>query len=343
MDTYGAAGSTHKIAANEGAAAALAAGYHIATGKVPVVYLQNSGLGNIVNPLLSLLHPEVYAIPCIFVIGWRGEPGLPDEPQHRAQGTLTEPLLETLGVPVLELTKEMAAGEISGWLAGQALREGRQCAILVREGALSYEKRAYQNAYTLRREAVLDRLLDAEQGALFVATTGKTGRELFDLREARGEGHDHDFLTVGSMGHASAIALGLAEHAPGRRIVCLDGDGAALMHMGTLATIAKAAPRNFLHVVLNNEAHESVGGAPTTDPVDFATVARALGYPRTLSARTEEELSSALRALEEDESLALLEVKVAIGSRKDLGRPTTTPQQNKEALQRELAEDLEED
>ena len=339
MDTYGADSPSHIIAVNEGSAAALAAGYHFATGKTPLVYLQNSGLGNIVNPLLSLLHEEVYGIPCIFVIGWRGEPDLHDEPQHLVQGRLTLPLLETMGVKTMVLTRESTPAELAAWMEEifPHLAGGGQCALLVRDGALTAPKRKYANDYTLRREEAIAHILDAAGDAVIVATTGKTGRELFELREKRGADHAHDFLTVGSMGHAGAIALGIALHAPARRVILLDGDGAALMHMGALATIGAAAPPNLTHILLNNEAHESVGGAPTVaHSVDFPAVAAALGYRTVRTAATATELVRALEELRGSRVLSFLEVRTAIGSRADLGRPTTTPAENKAALMRTL-------
>jgi len=341
MDTYGANHHTHMIAVNEGSAAALAAGYHLATGKTPLVYLQNSGLGNIVNPLLSLLHREVYGIPCIFVIGWRGEPDLHDEPQHLVQGRLSLPLLETMGVKTLVLTRDATPAEVAAWMEQirPHLEEGGQCAILVRDGALDYLKRKYANAYALRREDAIAAILDAAGDAVIVATTGKTGRELFELREKRGEDHAHDFLTVGSMGHASALALGIALHRPNHRVIVLDGDGAALMHMGAMATIGAAAPPNLTHILLNNEAHESVGGAPTAaNTVLFPSIAVSLGYHVIKAAETAEELTRALTELKTANALTFLEVRTSIGSRSDLGRPTTTPIQNKEALMRTLNE-----
>ena len=339
MDRYGASSPAHMIAANEGNAAALAAGYHLATGKTPLVYLQNSGLGNIVNPLLSLLHEEVYGIPCVFVIGWRGEPDLHDEPQHLVQGRLTLPLLETMGVKTMVLTRESTLAELTAWIEEMRphLAGGGQCALLVRDGALTAPKRKYANDYTLHREEAIAHILDAAGDAVIVATTGKTGRELFELREARGEDHAHDFLTVGSMGHAGAIALGIALHRPQRRVIVLDGDGAALMHMGALAAIGAAAPPNLVHILLNNEAHESVGGAPTAaGSVSFPAIAANVGYPVLPTAQTAQELTNSLAQLSGTRTLTFLEVKTAIGSRADLGRPTTTPHANKEALMRTL-------
>ena len=339
MDTYGAGSPAHQIAVNEGSAAALAAGYHLATGKTPLVYLQNSGLGNIVNPLLSLLHKDVYGIPCIFVIGWRGEPDLHDEPQHLVQGRLSLPLLETMGVKTMVLTPETTPADAAEWMEGirPHLMAGGQCALLVCDRALDHPKHKYTNEYALRREDVIDRILDAAGDAVIVATTGKTGRELFELREKRGEDHTRDFLTVGSMGHAGAIALGIALHRPEQRVICIDGDGAALMHMGAMATIGAAAPPNLTHILLNNEAHESVGGAPTAaNTVLFPAVAVSLGYHVVKAAETEEELTRALAEIKNASGLTFLEVRTAVGSRADLGRPTTTPAENKAALMQTL-------
>lgn len=339
VESYGSNNASHVIAANEGNAAALAAGYHLATGKTPVVYLQNSGLGNIVNPLLSLLDRAVYGIPCIFVIGWRGEPGLHDEPQHLLQGRLTEPLLDTMGVTTRVLTQETTPAELAHMMeeARPHLAAGRQAAFLIREDALTYPKQKYENLFPMRREDAVAEILNAAGDAVIVATTGKTGRELFELREARGEGHARDFLTVGSMGHASAIALGLALHRPQRRVICIDGDGAALMHMGAMATIGAIAPENLVHILLNNEAHESVGGAPTVaDSMNFLHIAEAVGYRRVRSADDPGSLRRALQDIQEHRKLTFLEVRIAIGSRSELGRPTTTPAENKAALMQTL-------
>ena len=339
VESYGSNNASHVIAANEGNAAALAAGYHLATGKTPVVYLQNSGLGNIVNPLLSLLDRAVYGIPCIFVIGWRGEPGLHDEPQHLLQGRLTEPLLDTMGVTTGILTRETTPAELARMMeeVRPHLAAGGQAAFLVREDALTYPKQKYENLFPMRREDAVAEILNSAGDAVIVATTGKTGRELFELREARGEGHARDFLTVGSMGHASAIALGLALHRPQRRVICIDGDGAALMHMGAMATIGAIAPENLVHILLNNEAHESVGGAPTVaDSMNFLHIAEAVGYRRVRSADDPGSLRRALQDIQEHRKLTFLEVRIAIGSRSDLGRPTTTPAENKAALMQAL-------
>lgn len=336
MDRYGLDPARHVIAANEGNAAALAAGYHLATGKVPVVYLQNSGLGNVVNPVASLLNEKVYAIPCLFIVGWRGEPGVHDEPQHLFQGEITLPLLDTLDIPYFVIGKDTTLEQVQAKLDEyRALfAQGKQAAFVVRKGALDYSgKTVYHNANPMSREAAIGHILAASGNDLVVSTTGKASREVYELREVRGHGHGHDFLTVGSMGHSSSIALGIALQKPDRRVWCLDGDGAAIMHLGALALIGANRPANLIHIVLNNEAHESVGGMPTVaGKLDLSGIAKACGYPCALSADNPEGLKKALKTAREGKQLTFIEVKCALGARTDLGRPTTTPQENKAAF-----------
>jgi len=333
MDKYGLDPAHHIIAANEGNAAALAAGYHLATGKVPVVYMQNSGLGNVVNPAASLLNEKVYGIPCLFIVGWRGEPGVRDEPQHLFQGEITLPLLETLGIPAYVIDKTTTEEQVFAKLEEyRALfARGKQAAFVVRKGALEYEGgTVYGNRHTMSRENAIGRILAAAGGDPVVSTTGKASREVYELREARGQGHGYDFLTVGSMGHSSSIALGIALQKPECRVWCLDGDGAALMHLGAMALIGANRPSNLVHIVLNNEAHESVGGMPTVAGVlDLPAAARACGYPNAMAVDTPEALDGALAAVKEAKQLCFLEVKCALGARADLGRPVTTPRDNK--------------
>ena len=339
MQTFGV-GDKHLIAANEGNAVGLAAGYHLATGKVPVVYMQNSGEGNVVNPLLSLMNDKVYGIPCLFVIGWRGEPGVKDEPQHIYQGEVTLKLLDDMDVAYFVIDKTTTEAELLDTLDAWESRfaAGKQAALVVRKGALEFEgKVSYQNEYTMLHEDILRRLSEAAGDGVVVSTTGKASRELFEIREARGEGHGKDFLTVGSMGHASSIALGIALQKPNRRVWVFDGDGAALMHMGAMALLGERSPKNLVHVVINNGAHETVGGMPTVArAVDLSGVARACGYPMVLRAENERELEEALEVIAHAENLVFLEVKAAIGARDDLGRPTTTAKENKEAFMKEL-------
>ena len=342
MDRYGLDPAHHVIAANEGNAAALAAGYYLATGKTPVVYLQNSGLGNIVNPAASLLNEKVYGIPCLFIVGWRGEPGVHDEPQHIFQGEITLPLLDTLDIPYFVIDKDTTKDQVKAKLDEYRVRfaQGRQAAFVVRKGALEYSgKPAYGNSHTMTREEAIGHILASSGDDPVVSTTGKASREVFEYRAAQNQGHGRDFLTVGSMGHSSSIALGIALQKPHRRVWCLDGDGAALMHLGAMALIGANRPANLVHAVLNNEAHESVGGVPTAAGLlDLPAMARACGYPCVLSADGLKELDQALSRIKVANCLTFLEVKCALGARDDLGRPTTTPQQNKAAFMANLKE-----
>ena len=333
MNTYGIDPLHHVIAANEGNCTALAAGYHLATGKVPVVYMQNSGEGNIINPVASLLNDQVYAIPMIFVVGWRGEPNVHDEPQHVYQGQVTLKLLEDMGIEAFVLSQETTEAELEQVMSSfrQLLEKGKNVAFVIRKNALTYTKKVrYANDYPMQREEIIRHITYASGKDPIVSTTGKASRELFEIRAAEGQTHGTDFLTVGSMGHASSIALGIALQRPDIRVWCIDGDGAALMHMGAMAVIGQNAPKNLIHIVINNEAHETVGGMPTVaGHADLAAVARACGYPYVISVRTFDELDSALAEAKKQNTLCLIEAKCSIGARDNLGRPTTTALENK--------------
>ena len=340
---FGVEGKEHIVAANEGNAIALCAGHYLATGRPGLCYMQNSGLGNAVNPIASLMDGQVYGLPCLLVIGWRGEPGVHDEPQHVKQGQITLSQLELLDVPYMVLDKSMSDADFDAAFAGLRvhLDAGRTAAIVVKKGGLTCSlKPQYKNSRTLAREEAAAHILRASgEGDVFVSTTGKLSRELFELREAAGQGHEKDFLTVGSMGHASMIALGIALDKPDRRVWCLDGDGAALMHLGAMAVLGRKKPANLLHVVINNAAHETVGGMPVCEgALDLSAAARAMGYPHTFRAEDGASLDAALSAAKECGGLALLEVMCAVGARADLGRPTTTPRQNRDVLMKYLRE-----
>lgn len=334
MKTYGIDPHHHVIAANEGNCTALAAGYHMATGKVPVVYMQNSGEGNIINPVASLLNDKVYAIPVIFIVGWRGEPGVHDEPQHIYQGEVTRRLLADMNIENYVIDKDTTPEELACVMAyfRTLLSRGEDVAFVVRKGALTYdEKVTYANPYQMRREDAIKHIIAVSGKDPIVSTTGKASRELFEARVANGQGHQYDFLTVGSMGHASSIALGIAENKPDHKIWCIDGDGAALMHMGAMAVMGQMQPKNLVHILINNEAHETVGGLPTAaKSADMVGVAKACRYPYAVSVDTFEDLDRELKAAKERNELSFLEVRCAIGAREDLGRPTTTALENKE-------------
>lgn len=340
MHRYGIDPRHHLIAANEGNCTALAAGYHLATGKVPVVYMQNSGQGNIINPVASLLSDKVYAIPVIFVIGWRGEPGVHDEPQHIYQGEVTLKLMEDMDVASFVISKETTEEELSAAMAAfrPLLDKGKSVAFVVRKGGLSFDGEVtYANDYPMTREEIIGYIADAAGDDIIVSTTGKASRELFEIREARGQGHGNDFLTVGSMGHSSSIALGVAIQKPGTRVWCVDGDGAMLMHMGSMAVLGSQAPANMIHIVINNQAHETVGGMPTVaGSISPADVARACGYPHAIRVSTPGELRQALADAKARRQLSFIEVMCSIGARDNLGRPTTTALENKRAFMEKL-------
>ncbi len=327
--------SGHIIAANEGSAMALAAGRYLATGTIPLVYMQNSGIGNAVNPLLSLADSEVYSIPCILMIGWRGEPGVHDEPQHIKQGKVTLELLEVMGIPYCVLSDdEKTASEQVAACYADIRQHNRPFALVVRKGLFAeYKlKKAEPDTGELSRETAIGLIADTlPADSVYVATTGMISRELYELRLNQGRSHESDFLTVGSMGHASQIALSIALCKPGRRIVCLDGDGATLMHMGGLATIGTRKPANLVHIVLNNAAHDSVGGQPTIAArIDIPAIARACGYSGAVTVNTADSLAQELSV--QRTGPVLIEVRVAKGARSDLGRPRETPAENKNAL-----------
>lgn len=324
------------IAANEGAAVGIAAGHYLATGKPACVYMQNSGEGNIINPLASLTDEEVYNIPVLLLIGWRGRPGVHDEPQHVKQGKVTTGLLNVMGVNYEVLSKEEDKAEKQMAKAVKALQNKEVFALVIEKD--TFEDYKLQNVEVnnlsmSREEAIRTVAAALGEKDCIVSTTGMISRELFEYRTAMSQGHERDFLTVGSMGHASQIALGIAMAKSDRKVWCFDGDGATIMHMGSMAIVANKAPENYVHVVFNNGAHDSVGGQPTVGlKIDLPAVAKAVGYKNTCSVDNKEALDEALKAIAAMEGPSLLEIKVKKGNRKELGRPTTTPIQNKEAL-----------
>lgn len=341
MNTYGIDPKHHMIAANEGNCTAIAAGYHLATGKLPVVYMQNSGEGNIINPVASLLNEKVYAIPMVFIIGWRGEPGLHDEPQHIYQGEVTTKLLDDMGIKSFVIGKETTDEEVCAVMDEfrTLLDVGKDVAFVIRKGALTYEEKVtYKNDNIMTREEIIQHIVNISGEDPIISTTGKASRELFETRVANGQSHKYDFLTVGSMGHSSSIALGVAINKPRTRIWCIDGDGAVLMHMGAMAVLGASAPQNMIHVVINNGAHETVGGMPTVAAnIDLAMIAKACGYSYAVSVDSFETLDAELKAAKLRDELSLIEVKCAIGARDDLGRPTTSAIENKKNFMGYLA------
>lgn len=325
------------ITANEGGAIGLATGYHLATGNIGCVYMQNSGLGNIVNPLTSLTDPEVYHIPMLLIIGWRGRPGVHDEPQHVKQGKVTTGLLNILGInyDVLNHDEEIATHQIDK-AVNEIKNSGNVYALIIEKGTFEpYTLQKQNNNHSLlsREESIQEVASRIEPNAVIVSTTGMISRELFEHRAFSNQGHYQDFLTVGSMGHASQIALGIAMQQPHRRVYCFDGDGAAIMHLGGLAIIGSSAQTNFVHIVFNNGAHDSVGGQPTVGfDIDMLKIATACGYSMALRIDDRTTLEKLPQIIANEAGPIFVEIRVKCGNRKDLGRPTTTPLENKEAL-----------
>lgn len=332
-----AAADRNFITANEGNAVGIACGYHISTGKAAVVYMQNSGEGNIVNPLLSIADPDVYSIPMLLVIGWRGEPGVHDEPQHVKQGKVTCSLLGAMDVPYAVLDVDEWRGQLDS-LLGVMRAESRPVAVVVRKGLFSsYPFKVEDNGAQLSREEALEAILgQVGKDDLVVSTTGKTSREVFEIRERRGQGHANDFLTVGGMGHTSSIAFGVALGTDAD-VWCIDGDGSFLMHMGAFPVMAQAMPANLKYVLNVNGAHESVGGQPNVaQKVDVVAILKASGFEEVFEASTTEGIMAWMTALREGARRALV-ITTHQGSRDNLGRPTTTPQGNKRAMMEKIA------
>lgn len=325
----------HIIAANEGNAIAIGSGYHLATGRTPLVYMQNSGLGNSINPLISLCDPEVYSIPILLLIGWRGEPGIHDEPQHVKQGRVQLDLLQAMDIPyeIISGDEQQYDMKIDKCIQ-KAQVENRPFAIVIKKGTF--------NTYKSHSPSINDRMMTREKSleiilaklsadSIIVSTTGKTSREIFEIREKNGQPHFKDFLTVGSMGHCSSIALGIAVAKPNRKIFCIDGDGALIMHMGSLSTVGKLKPPNFYHILMNNQVHESVGGQATSSRfMDIPELVKANGYTNVFFTDNEEGLLTRLGNFMKATGPNFLEVKIKPGSRENLSRPTETPLKNKE-------------
>jgi phosphonopyruvate decarboxylase len=331
----------HLIAANEGAAVALATGYHLGTGEYGCVYLQNSGLGNVVNPLTSIADPEVYAVPMLLIVGWRGEPGVKDEPQHVKQGRVTPAMLEALEVPYLVLDKETDPVASIGQAVALMKQKSAPVALLVRKDAFEATSASAEKlpaGGTLSREEAIELVAETiSPDSVVVATTGFTSRELYEYRLRKGQQAPKDFLTVGGMGHTASIAAGIAIAQPDRQVVCLDGDGSVLMHMGALPVIGKAGPKNLLHIVLNNGVHDSVGAQPTAGfSVDFQAVARASGYRTVAGSDTREGMIDAVRKAAGAPGPVFIELRIRPGARKDLGRPKSTPLENKANLMQQI-------
>tara|TARA_Y100000590_G_scaffold346139_1_gene396270 strand:- start:31760 stop:32887 length:1128 start_codon:yes stop_codon:yes gene_type:complete len=323
----------HIIAANEGNAVALAAGYYLATKSIPLVYMQNSGFGNAINPLLSLCDSDVYSIPMLLIVGWRGEPGVKDEPQHLKQGKVQLNMLNSLGMPYEIISKQDP--EFQKKISKSieiALSQNQPFVLLIKKGTFEkFKNDHYPSNSGIGREEALEIILsNIDSNAIIVSTTGKTSREIFEIREKRNQSHEQDFLTVGSMGHCSSIALGIALARPDQKVFCIDGDGAMLMHMGNLTSISALKPKNFYHILMNNEVHESVGGQSTAaKDIDLSAIIKSMGVSKVFRVKEISELEKILFDFTNSIGPSFIEIKIKAGSRDDLGRPTIEPVDNK--------------
>lgn len=324
----------HLVPANEGAAVGLAAGSYLATGKPACVYMQNSGVGNIVNPLTSIANEEVYGIPMLFLVGWRGEPGVHDEPQHIFMGKITENIFDVLAVEHEYISKDTTAQELSSIMdrAKKSLESDRQYAIIIKKD--TFEARAgekYSNGYDFVREDAIGQILKSiKPEDVVVSTTGKISREVYEQSDIIIGHHKQSFLTVGGMGHASMIAYGYAINRPDKKVYCIDGDGAVLMHMGSEAFIGHHKLDNLVHICINNDAHESVGGMPTgASGIKYSDTAKACGYDLVMTAGNEKQLGEALDKAASYEGTVFIEIFVSLQSRADLGRPKESASCNK--------------
>lgn len=328
-------------ACHEGSAVGLAVGSYLATGKPALVYMQNSGLGNAVNPLVALADRSVYGIPMVLLIGWRGQPGRPDEPQHTKQGRITEKMLELMEIPHFLLPKTTSESlALLKHAFALSIETSGPVAVLVEKG--SFAKSASPSlgaeltgdSRLTREDAMKIVHAHTNSNEKIVATTGMLGRELEEFQASLTAPEvPGTFLVVGGMGHASSVALGMALSSPGLRIWCLDGDGAMLMHLGAVPVIADSKPNDFIHVVFDNGAHDSVGGQPTPlRTSSLEKIAMAAGYEYAGVASSKAEVEAELGVILEQTGPRLLVIKIKPGSRVDLGRPKKSPEAAKTIL-----------
>ena len=334
-------GKDNIMTANEGNAIGVAAGYHLSTGKIPVVYMQNSGIGNAMNPLISLTHPNVYSIPLILVIGWRGDPSIKDHAQHKKQGELTTVLMDDMDIPYLILDAVETVIEKFAWAKGKAEETLSPVALIVKKGILSKteKKQTYPESQLMNREEAISAVLDIlGENAIYLATTGRATRELHEQMKIHGLSIGREFLNVGAMGHLSSIGLGMAMGAPDKKIVIFDGDASTIMHMGSLATVGRYQPTNFLHIVLNNGVNESVGGQLSPGHiVNLSEVARGCGYiTKDYAIDDRKTLCDTVKEFVEVEKPCFIDIRIRQGIRKDMTKLTIDHKQSKEEIKKEF-------
>ena len=331
----------HVMAANEGNAIAIAAGNYLATGNIPLVYMQNSGIGSASNPLLSLTHSCVYSIPMILVIGWRGDPAIKDHAQHKKQGELTPMLMEDMDIPFKILDDDDTVIEKFQWAYNKAQAISSPVALIAKKGILAQKEKhqEYPESDLMNREEAISAVIDVMgEDAIYLATTGRATRELHEQLQQHGMSQNREFLNVGAMGHLSSIGLGLALGAPDKKIVVFDGDAAAVMHMGSFATNGRYHPKNLIHIVLNNGVNESVGGQQSSGQiVNLTTIAQSCGY-NTLSSFIEgkQELQDSVRIFANSDHMSFLDLHVRQGIRKDMPKLAVDLKEQKTSLMEEM-------
>ncbi len=327
--------SNHIITANEGNAIGIASGHFLATGRIPLVYMQNSGFGNAINPLTSFADKSVFSIPLIIMMGWRGEPGKKDAIQHKKDGEIQINILESLDIPYTIISNEskLLEKEINEIVISATI-ENKPHIILVRRGFFqTYTKTSNSVIYASeisREDAILEiiKLLDKED--ILISTTGKVSRELFELRKSLNHNTENDLRVIGSMGHVSSIALGISLRIPNRQVYCLDGDGSLIMHMGVLSTIGKYSNDNFKHILLNNYSHDSVGGQESSsDVIDYSLLSKSMSYKNFFQISFKKKFAKTFKIFKNSEGPSFLEIIVSQGSRANLSRPNSTPLDNK--------------
>ncbi|MBY8989908.1 MAG: phosphonopyruvate decarboxylase [Candidatus Lokiarchaeota archaeon] len=329
------------IACNECEAIALATGYHLSTNKIGIVYLQNSGLGKAVNPITSLCDPEVYSIPILLMIGWRGEPGKNDAPQHKKMGMVTLPLLDTLQIPyvILDPSLESIDRELIKAKSYLTKHKGPYAFVFRRNFFEEYKiNKDSSNNYSLTTTDVINLIMEnLDNTEVIISTTGYISRILYGYRVSRMLDHNKSFYNVGSMGCASSIGLGIALQKPNRRIIIFDGDGAVIMQMGAFTTIGKNSPSNFVHVIFDNEAHESTGGQPTNSPkIDFSAIAKACNYKSVFLIQSRKELLNCMDYIKNGKGPILIHIKINLSQNKDLKRPEKLLKEYREEFMQNL-------
>ena len=326
----------HHITANEGSAIALATGYNLATKNIPLVYLQNSGFGNMINPLMSLASDKVYSIPMLIIVGWRGEPGIKDEPQHLSQGECMVDLINSLKIPFNILSNNIDDSKkiIDSTIESIKLTSKPHIILVKKNTFQKYSNKIdIINNYPIYRKEAIEHVVNFFNKDIILSTTGKISRELLETINEKKLSQDNIFLNVGAMGHVSMISLGIAMNTK-KRVICLDGDGSVLMHMGNLTNIGTSNCSNLIHIVLNNGMHESVGIQPTKGfDINISEIARKCGYSDPIIIDKEDQISNIFNYISSNKLVGPILVEIRINNKvnysHELARPKDLPIERK--------------